>query len=174
MTALHMREGGPNDAPATLDLLDRATQWLVTNGRTGQWGSDPWSSQPASVRRIRRYTQDMTVRIAELDDTVVGVSVLSDQPQPYVAAATEQEMYIRLLVTDRALAGKAIGQALVSDARTQALRRGIGLLRTDCYNGDGALVHHYRKLGFRPTRSILVPTPGTEEPWPCQLLEMRI
>ncbi|MFJ7904552.1 GNAT family N-acetyltransferase [Streptomyces sp. NPDC096198] len=169
-----MREGGPDDALATLSLLDKATEWLATRGRTAQWGADPWSSQPASVRRIRRYAKEMTVRVAELEGTVAGVSILSETPQPYVDSAAEQEMYILLLVTDRDLTGRGVGRALVDDACAQAVRRGIGLLRTDCYDGDGALVRHYQRLGFRPAESIRVYRSGTADTWPCRVLEMRV
>ncbi|TQK50761.1 ribosomal protein S18 acetylase RimI-like enzyme [Streptomyces sp. SLBN-118] len=174
MEAPEIRAGGPDDALATLNLLDRATAWLTARGRSEQWGSKPWSSRPASVRRIRRYTTNMTVRVAELNDSFAGVCVLSETPQPYVAPMEERELYIMLLVTDRKLVGRGIGQALVSDAHAQAARRGIGLLRTDCYDGDGALVKHYQKLGFHPAQSLDVHTPGTDKPWPCKILEKRV
>ncbi|GGO91747.1 GNAT family N-acetyltransferase [Wenjunlia tyrosinilytica] len=174
MDSVRIRAGGPDDAAATTDLLDTAVAWLVDQGRTGQWGSAPWSSQPASVRRIRRYTTDLTVRVAELEGAVVGVCVLSETPQPYVTPADERELYIMLLVTARSSTGRGIGATLVDDARAEAVRRGISLLRTDCYDGDGALVEHYRKLGFRPVRSIDVHVPGRGEPWPCRVLETRV
>lgn len=171
---IHIRSGGPHDALSILDLLDKATAWLTAAGRTEQWGSESWSSQPALVRRIRRYTRDLIVRVADIDGTAVGVCILSETPQPYVLPATEQELYIRLLVTDRSLVGHGIGRALVSDARAQAVTRGIRLLRTDCYDGDGALVKQYQRLGFQPAQPIQVDTPSREEPWPCRVLEMRM
>jgi len=40
---ISMREGGPDDVPAILGMLDSCVEWLVEQGRTGQWGTEPHS-----------------------------------------------------------------------------------------------------------------------------------
>ncbi|GJF34864.1 GCN5 family N-acetyltransferase [Kitasatospora sp. NE20-6] len=171
---MKIRTGGPDDAAATLDLLDAAVAWLAADGRTGQWGDRPWTSRPASVERIHRYTAEYLLRAAEdASGRTIGVCLLSETSPDYAAPLDERELYVRLLVTDRALAGSGIGAALVADAAALARSRGIGLLRLDCYAGDDRrLVAHYERLGFTPTEPFEVDHP--DGLWPGQLLTMRV
>ncbi|WP_258563535.1 acyltransferase domain-containing protein, partial [Streptomyces phytophilus] len=43
---MKIRTGGPADAPAVLALLDAAVAWLTAQGRTEQWGTEPFSGLP--------------------------------------------------------------------------------------------------------------------------------
>lgn len=171
---MKIRTGGPEDVPHLLTLLDGAVAWLVSTGRTGQWGTEPWSARPAAVARVERYAGGFLLRIAEVDGRPAGACVLSEEPQEYAPPVDERELYIRLLVTDRALSGSGVGAALVEDAREEARRRGAALLRVDCYRGeDRALVRQYQALGFTATVPFTVERPG-QEPWPGQILEQRL
>ncbi|GHH75833.1 GCN5 family N-acetyltransferase [Kitasatospora indigofera] len=171
---MKIRTGGPEDAAAIIDLLDSAIAWLTALGRTGQWGDRPWSARPAAVQRIHEYTRDHLVRIAEdAEGRTVGACVLADVPPGYATPVTEPELYVRNLVTDRARSGSGIGAALIADALEEARRRGIGLLRVDCYAGDDRrLVGQYRALGFTETEAFEVEQPAG--PWPGQILEIRL
>ncbi|MFC8453826.1 GNAT family N-acetyltransferase [Kitasatospora sp. NPDC057223] len=171
---MKIRTGGPADAADIIALLDTAIAWLAAQGRTGQWGDRPWSSRPAAVQRIHDYTRDHLVRIAEdAGGRPAGACMLSETPPAYATPVAERELYVRSLVTDRALSGSGIGAALVADAVAEARRRGIGLLRVDCYAGDDRrLVGQYRALGFTETDAFEVEQPGG--PWPGQLLEIRV
>lgn len=171
---MKIRTGGPADAADIIALLDTAIAWLAAQGRTGQWGELPWSSRPAAVQRIHDYARDHLLRIAEdAEGRTVGACVLADVPHPSVTPATEPELYVRHLVTDRARSGSGIGAALIADALAQARRRGVGLLRVDCYAGDDRrLVGQYRALGFTETDAFEVEQPSG--PWPGQILEIRI
>jgi GNAT superfamily N-acetyltransferase len=172
---MKIRTGGPGDAASVLALLDAAVAWLVERGRTGQWGTEPWSARPAAVAHVDRYTREFLTRIAEVDGRPAGVCVLAEEPQEYAPPVDEPELYIRLLVTDRALSGSGVGAALVEDARAEARRRGVRLLRVDCYRRgeDRALVRQYEALGFTATAQFTVERPG-REPWPGQVLEQRL
>ncbi|MDX3077385.1 GNAT family N-acetyltransferase [Streptomyces sp. MI02-7b] len=171
---MQIRTGGPADLPATLALLDGAVAWLTARGHTGQWGTEPWSSRPAAVERTRRYADAYLLRAAEVDGEVAGVCVLAGEPPESVPPAGEPELYIRLLVTDRARSGSGIGAALVDDAVAEARRRGVSLLRVDCYAGsDGRLVRRYEALGFTRAERFAVPRDGGE-PWPGQVLQRRV
>jgi hypothetical protein len=44
-----------DDAPRLLTLFDDAVAWLVARGQTGQWGSAPFSAQPAQVSRAQTW-----------------------------------------------------------------------------------------------------------------------
>lgn len=157
-----------------LALLDGAVAWLAEQGRTDQWGTEPFSGLPERVAQMKEYADAFLVRVAERPEGgVAGVCVLADEPQEFVPAAGEPEVYVRLLVTDRALRGSGVGTALVADARAQAARRGVGLLRVDCFGGgDGALVRQYERLGFTPSGTFAVERPGRPV-WPGRVLEIR-
>ncbi|NJP32544.1 GNAT family N-acetyltransferase [Micromonospora thermarum] len=88
--------------------------------------------------------------------------------------ATEPELYVNLLVTDRAYAGHGIGGRLLAHAADLARERRLDLLRVDCYaGGDGALVRWYERQGFTRTETFTVERPG-REPWPGQVLARRL
>jgi GNAT superfamily N-acetyltransferase len=166
-----VRTGGSADLPALLGLLDGAVEWLVARGITEQWGSERYSASPVRVAHVEEYLRDHTARIAEDGlGRVIGVCVLADRPPSYVEPLAGPEIYLRLLVTDRARSGSGIGAALVADAREIARERGLDLLRVDCYAGAGGrLVDQYRRQGFRPTEAFSVQRPG-RDPWPGQVL----
>ncbi|NYI04758.1 GNAT family N-acetyltransferase [Allostreptomyces psammosilenae] len=169
---MRIRTGGVDDVPAVLAMLDGAVAWLAARGRTGQWGSEPWSARPAAVRRVEERARGCLLRVAEIDGAPAGACFLSDTPSDYVPPADRPELFVNLLVTDRRHSGRGVGAALVRDAREEAVRRGVDLLRVDCYaGGDGRLVQHYRDLGFTPVERFTVTLPdGTD--WPGQLLGM--
>ncbi|MCX4747310.1 GNAT family N-acetyltransferase [Kitasatospora sp. NBC_01287] len=172
---MKIRTATPDDLPAVLALGDSAVAWLTAQGRTGQWGSREWSTHPADVERIGRYARDYLMRLAEDDEgRVVGVCVLAQELPVHVTPAELPELYIRLLITDRARKGSGIGAALVADARAETVRRELPLLRVDCYRGDDqALVRQYLALGFTPCDTYdAVLADGTS--WPGQVLEIRL
>ncbi|MFI7428953.1 GNAT family N-acetyltransferase [Micromonospora sp. NPDC049836] len=168
-----IRPGGRPDAATVLRLLDSATAWLVARGRTGQWGTEPASTDPRRIAQADAWAGQGGLHLATLDDAVVGALVVGEATA-YVPPATEPELYVNLLVTDRAYAGHGIGARLLGYAAELARERGVGLLRVDCYRGDDrALVRFYEGCGFTATEPFTVDRPG-REPWPGQVLERRL
>ncbi|MEO3750655.1 GNAT family N-acetyltransferase [Streptomyces sp. B6B3] len=166
---MEIRKGGEGDLPVILGMLDGAVDWLVARGRTGQWGTEPWSARPRAVERVGEIVRSGTPWLAEIDGQPVGTITLSPEHSPYVAPPPEPEVYVHLLVTDRRHAGRGIGAALLAHAVAEARREGVGLLRVDCYAGDdGRLVEFYRGQGFEPTERFTVGD------WPGQLLAQRV
>ncbi|MGW4498331.1 N-acetyltransferase family protein [Micromonospora sp. NPDC004336] len=170
---LVLRPGGPADAPAVLRLLDDATAWLVARGRTGQWGTEPASTDPRRIGQADAWATGGGLWLAMLGDRPVGALVVGAATE-YVPPATEPELYVNLLVTDRAHKGAGIGGRLLAHAAELARERGLGLLRVDCYaGGDGALVRWYERQGFTPTGPFTVERAG-RDPWPGQVLVRRL
>ncbi|MFC0003637.1 GNAT family N-acetyltransferase [Micromonospora siamensis] len=170
---LTLRPGGPADADAILRLFDTAIAWLAARGRTGQWGTGPSSTDPARIAQVQAYANGDGLWLAELDGRPVGALVVGESTA-YVPPPTEPEVYVNLLITDRAQAGLGIGARLLSHAAELARRRGVGLLRVDCYAGDDrALVRFYESCGFTATDPFTVERPG-RPPWPGQVLERRV
>ena len=164
-----IRSGNLDDFAGVMRLMDEAVAWLVAQGRTGQWGSEPMSSSDARIDRMRAEVEHNDLWIAEIDGAPVGAMLLGTEPMPYVAAVNEPELYLHLLVTSALHRGSGIGQALVDKARSVATERGIDLIRVDCYAGDDRkLVAAYERMGFVPAEQFLV------KQWPGQVLAMRI
>jgi GNAT superfamily N-acetyltransferase len=167
-----IRLAGRSDVSAVLALLDSATEWLVAQGRTDQWGTEPHSTSPRRVEQITEFADDGGLWVAEADGRVVGALAVG-AALPYVPRATEPEVYVRLLVTHRASAGQGIGAELLDHARALARTAGVGLLRVDCFaGGDGALIRYYEKQGFTRDVEFAVPVTGSE--WRGQVLSQRL
>lgn len=166
---MEIRRGDLDDLPAVMAMLDGAVAWLDASGRTGQWGTEPFSGQPGRVEGIAEKIREGTTWIAEFDGTPAGAMTLAPGPPRYVEPATEPEVYVTLLVASRSHAGLGVGSALLAHARDETRRAGVELLRVDCYAGSaGELVAYYRRNGFEPTESFTVGT------WPGQVLAQRV
>lgn len=166
---VEIRRGGPDDLPAVMAMLDGAVAWLDASGRTGQWGSEPFSADEGRTTRIADRLRDHEVWVAEVGGEPAGVLTHAPEPPDYVSAADEPELYVTLLVTSRSFTGRGVGSALLDHAREQARRLGVELVRVDCYaGGDGRLVRYYEGNGFTPVRRFEVGE------WPGQLLADRV
>ncbi|MFD0687489.1 GNAT family N-acetyltransferase [Actinomadura fibrosa] len=166
---MEIRRGGTPDVPLIMAMMDGAVAWLAARGRAGQWGSEPWSGSPRRVERIEGIARSDEIWVAEVDGRPAGVLAVSPEPPAYVDAASEPELYITLLVTDRAFTGLGVGAELIDKARSEARAKGAGLLRVDCYGGgDGRLVEYYRRNGFDPVAEFTVGD------WPGRVLAQRV
>lgn len=166
---MQFRTGSTEDTDAVLALFDANVAWLVERGRSAQWGSEPWSESPKLVEFVRDLLGNGIVTVAEVDGDVVGASVVTDHPMPYVPAVDESERYLKLLIASPAHRGERIGHRLIELARERTAAAGVGLLRVDCWaGGDRRLVSYYAGEGFTPTEEIEV-RPGTS----VQVFEWR-
>ncbi|WP_225834062.1 GNAT family N-acetyltransferase [Streptomyces sp. NK08204] len=168
---ISIREGSLDDVPLIIGMFDSSVAWLVSQGRTRQWGSEPLSPNPKFVEMVEGYVSRGTPYIAEVDGVPAATLTLSSAPGPYLEPADEPERYIHLLASDRRFKGHGAGAALLAHAAEVTRQAGISLLRVDCYAGDdGKLVAFYEKNGFIPTESF---THGPEA-WPGQVLARRV
>lgn len=168
---IEIRQGGPDDVAAVLDMLDSAIAWMVSQGATGQWGSQPASQNPRFVDRITGFAAAGELYLADVDGTAAGALAVGE-PLEYAPPATEPELYVRLLITHRDFAGMAVGSRLLDHAETLARRQDANLLRVDCYAGnDGRLVRYYERQGFVRTEAFTVERPSGD--WPGQYLQRR-
>ncbi|KAE8162907.1 hypothetical protein BDV40DRAFT_151322 [Aspergillus tamarii] len=192
---LNIVRGTVDAIPAVLHLLDTAVQWLVSQDRTGQWGTAPFSENPQRAEQLREFITTghglwLAIKVAnntsilhqnriskiqpqtmngEAPGVIVGALAIGEKA-PYVPPVPEPELYVRLLVTDRQYAGNQIGKRLLDHARDFASKVGVSLLRVDCYaGGDGKLIQYYESQGFKRVESFNV-----EGEWPCQVLAQRL
>ncbi|MBB4938644.1 GNAT superfamily N-acetyltransferase [Streptosporangium album] len=163
-----IRDGGPDDVPAVLQMFDSAVAWLTAQGRTGQWGSVPFSTDPVRVERVTSWAADGGMRIAEIDGEPAGCLVVGPA-MTYVSPAPEPELYVQVLVIDQRFHGHGVGSVLLERAVAEAVGQGVSLVRVDCYAGDdGRLVKYYESQGFTRAETFMVGE------WPGQVLQMRL
>lgn len=164
---MRIRAGSVDDLPAVLGLLDRAVEWLVAQGRTGQWGDQPWSGSATRVERIRGMVDHPNeLLVAEGDAGAVAALAHGPVAHGYVPAATGPEDYVLLLVSDPAVRGA--GRLLLDESWARVRAAGPARQRVDCYGGDdGKLVRFYESAGFSRV------APFDVDGWPGQLLERR-
>ncbi|MBB1152941.1 GNAT family N-acetyltransferase [Amycolatopsis dendrobii] len=163
-----IRPGAAGDADVLLGFFDDAVAWLVARGSAGQWGTQPWSTNPKRVERVREFVAEPGFRMAEIDGKPAGALILG-QPMPYTPQVDEPELYVRLLITSRQFTGHRVGSRLLRHSMDEAKRRGIDLVRVDCWaGGDGDLPRYYESQGFKPTEQFTV------DGWLGQVLEQRV
>ncbi len=186
MEELEIRRGGAEDAPALLSLFDDAVAWMVARGQTGQWGSEPFSAQPARVEKVRGWAGGgglwfavaqgsgvpagrdgggAPAAVCSAGDEVVGAIVLGEA-HDYVPAADRPELYVQVLLTAAAWRGRCVGARLVEHARAVARDGGAERLRVDCWAGVPELPAQYERLGFTRSGSFKVGD------WPGAILAM--
>ena len=95
-----------------LALMDEAVAWLVAQGRTDQWGSEPFSGDPKKTEFIRKLIDEGDLFVAEIDGEPAGALIVNEAPMPYVPPIEERELYVRLLISSRRFKGQQIGARL--------------------------------------------------------------
>ena len=113
---IHFRQGSEADIHAILALFDANIAWLAERGLGAQWGSEPWSGDEKKVEFVRDLLSS--------GDEVVGASLLTDHPMPYVPPAGEPERYLKLLIASPQHRGMKIGHQLIQRAREETLNEG--------------------------------------------------
>ncbi|GAA3619032.1 GNAT family N-acetyltransferase [Nonomuraea rosea] len=165
---MHLRPGGPGDVAPVLRMFDSAVAWLAAQGRTGQWGTQPFTGNPRRTEQVAAWAAGGGMRIADVDGHPAGCIAVG-APHDYVTPAAEPELYVQALVIDQRHAGHAIGRTLLDWAFGEAQARQAALLRVDCYAGDdGRLVSYYERCGFTRTE------PFTVGEWSGMLLQRRL
>jgi GNAT superfamily N-acetyltransferase len=174
MTA-RIRIAEADDAAAVLRMFDGIVEWLESLGRTGQWGTERWSETPLHVERLTGQIERGELWVAEEGPAdvpeLLGVIALSETCGTYVSPPPEPELFINLLGTSRAAKGRDIGGLLLAQARAETRRRGLRLLRVDCYSGgDRRLNRWYVDQGFTEVGPFVVKRTGRPD-WPGMLLQ---
>lgn len=164
---MKLRQGTDADLETVGVLFDDAVRWLAEQGRTGQWGTEPFSTDSKLMETMRRQLAG-EAWIAEVDGRAVGFMALGE-PQEHIPPTDMPELYVSSLVGARSPEARGAGRMLLKHAEARAIEEGVGRVRVDCYAGDDrALVAFYVSAGFTPTDTFAV------DSWPGQVLELRL
>ena len=200
---MKIRPARESDLAPVLAMFDGIMEWLVAQGRTAQWGTEPWSKRRELVQRVEDRIARGELRVAVeprpavgdaggagggrgggaraggdegegADEDVLGVVSFSGQCSDYVSSPPEPELFINLLGTSRQAKGRNVGGVLIEESRAEARRRGLRLVRVDCFAGDdGRLRDWYLSQGFEAVEPFTVRRP--EQPdWPGMLLQQYL
>ena len=132
---ISLRRGNENDADDILWLFDESVTWLIAHGREGQWGAEPWSTNPQRRERVRALISDHDLTVAEADGQVVAALVTGPIAPAYIPGVSEPGLYIHLLIASPALRGSGAGTTLLGHARDLARSAGVWLIRVDSWGG---------------------------------------
>ena len=185
LEGVSLREGTVDDVPVLLRLMDIATEWLVAEGRPGQWGTEKHSGRQDRMEMMtglarsggmwlavddnRKEAEASAASTDESTRGVIGAICVIEEPVPYVKPASEPELYIRFLISDRSSGRRGVGTLLMEKAYELTRAAGVGVLRVDCYAGDDQkLVKWYESQGFQRLESFVV------KGWPGQVLAQRV
>lgn len=140
------------DLPQMLALYDAAVRWLVDQGLSGQWGTTPFSQQPALVERFTAWIRQQSLFVARHNGVILGTIAIISSPPAYAAREWNQHrgaaLYLEAFATDRCYAGQGIGRMLLDWSEHLAQSQGYEWLRLDCWVGNAALRRYYRQQGF--------------------------
>ncbi|CRM32662.1 MULTISPECIES: GNAT family N-acetyltransferase [Pseudomonas] len=160
-----IRRASVADAPAVLQVFDEVIAWFVSIGNNGQWGTEPWSASPRRVAQVTDACAMPGAWVVEERGGRVLAALVLGEPMAYVPAATEPEVYVRLLIAARDQRVRGIGRRLMAFADDRARAAGVRRLRVDCYGGGtGDLVRFYESCGYERISTFDL------EGWPGQLL----
>lgn len=163
-----IRRGDEAAAPILVSMFDENIDWMVARGLTAQWGSTHFSELPERVETLRKWAAGGGLYVCEVAGRPAGCLVLGDA-QPYVSPAMESELYVVVLIASREPFARGAGAHLLAFAEDEARDRGLGLLRVDCFAGNGgALVRFYEGCGFSKVEQFCVGE------WPGQVLSRRV
>ncbi|WP_322081048.1 GNAT family N-acetyltransferase [Burkholderia sp. BCC1972] len=164
-----IRRAGAPDVPAVLAIFDEVIAWFAAIGNVGQWGPEPWSTSPKRIALVTDACALPEAWVAEGPGGRILGALILGEAMPYVPAATEPEIYVRVLVASRDARARGVGRRLMAFADDRARAAGVTRLRVDCYGGGtGALVRFYESCGYERISTFDV------DGWPGQLLGRRL
>ncbi|HEY0737811.1 MAG TPA: GNAT family N-acetyltransferase [Herpetosiphonaceae bacterium] len=152
LSAIHIEPATEQDLPQILALFDAAVRWLVEQGLSDQWGTRPFSQQPAEIEDFTAWIRQGSFFVARQHAAILGTIVIVAAPPAYSAQEWNQTprtaLYLKAFTTDRRYAGQDLGRLMLDWVERLARSQGIEWLRLDCWAGNTALRRYYRRQGF--------------------------
>lgn len=158
-----IRRATKADLPATKNILDAASRWLISRG-IQQWDRG-YMPLKALVSRLDRGELYVCVR----EGTVIGTLTMLDADQDLWGEDEGCYLYLHTIAIRPDLRGTGLGHWMLGWAEQVARQRGKSALRLDCLMEGEALRRYYRREGFTEVGSKQMnPT------WCAALFEKRL
>ncbi|MFE1417130.1 GNAT family N-acetyltransferase [Streptomyces sp. NPDC058746] len=174
MRDMKVTAGGADEVRDFVAMLHDHSSRLVLHRYPDLGHIVEWENPSPIVKQVLGHARAGEMRVCwDLLTRVTGGSVLTGEAPEFAPPAGEPELYLHFLVT-RVRFRQLSMAALVADARAEAARRGVRLLRTHCWTGEeGRVVREYEELGFTATLEFEeLRADGSF--WPGQVLQMRV
>lgn len=141
-----VRLATPADLPALVNLLKRVVP-LMNQAGNFQW-DDHYPNEGV-------FSQDITKEqlwVVEIDNQLAGVAALTEDQEPEYAQVgfdlSQRAIITHRLAVDPAFQGKGVAVALLAQAETLALERGIHFLRIDTNSENQVTQKLFPKAGY--------------------------
>jgi len=150
-----VEKASPDDLEGVLELFDSVQAWLVTRGSKEKWGDEPFSKNETQRQRFAVWLADGDFFFARNEGRIIGALVFSPEPPAYARAYFSGACtgrvpggYLEAFAIHRDYAAQGVGKVLLSWAEGEAQRRGLEILRLDCWAENVVLRAYYRHAGF--------------------------
>ncbi|KAL7939556.1 hypothetical protein V8C35DRAFT_286990 [Trichoderma chlorosporum] len=164
--------GRPSLRPAWVklatELVETGETWIAvdTNAASSRM-EDGLSAGEVDSHRDKSRKKEEEEELSIINGVVGALTV--GEANSYAQPATEPELYIQFLASDRASSSKGVGTFLLDHARALAREAGVSQIRLDCYaGGSGGLVRYYESQGFERQETFDL------KGWPGQVLMQRL
>lgn len=115
-------------------------------------GNYQWDSSYPNVAVFEEDIAGNQLWVAELDGDVAGVAAITTEQYPEYASVgmdiSETAIVVHRLAVNAHYRGKGIAAALMQQAETEALKRGIKTLRIDTNTANEATQKLFPKMGY--------------------------
>jgi predicted N-acetyltransferase YhbS len=145
VVTVRTRQAADADLVAVVDLWD---ELRGSGGRLGPFG--PPASTAAVQERLSALGRDPAhrVTVAEIDDKVVGLAVLSRLPITPISEVESIQISFMHVSNDRRRRG--VGRAIVEAAATFATEVGAEYVTVGVFPGSRDTNRYFARLGFTP------------------------
>lgn len=142
------------------ELRTAAEEWL--HGRGADQFQPDSPTQAGQAHKIIDEVFDRGEFVGlQVAGRLVAVGAIKDPDPDFWTPEerAESQVYVaRFLVTEH---GKGYGEQLLAEIAAQAIDQGVPVMRLDCWRTATGLQDYYRRLGFRPLRTMAVPGRGS-------------
>jgi ribosomal protein S18 acetylase RimI-like enzyme len=141
-----IRPATTTDLPALLNLIRHVVPLMHETGNF-QW-DDHYPNETVFKQDIDKGQ----LWVAEIDGELAGVAALTEDQEPEYAQVgfdlSQRAVVTHRLAVDPAFRGKGVAVALLAQAETIALKRGISFLRIDTNSENPMTQKLFPKLGY--------------------------
>jgi len=141
---VYLQPASPDNFEKIYDILYENAQWL-TSKNIVQWPLDWLESKRHEIKQSVEL--GLYYVVVDADKLVAAVEIKS-APEHIWNNDRSPALYIHKLAISRSYCGQQLGQKILKDIETMAIKKGINLLRLDCVAHNNKLRQYYESCKF--------------------------